>query len=920
MTKKYILFISLGILFIISSIFFVLKKHQPIIDNLFKAVPADAAFIIDVKNYSKFRSELDANNKIWQELSQISIFSGVNEHIHLIDSLQKNNGFLKGFIANNPAMLISGHFTGKSTIELLYCIQMHSKSNFQQIHNILRKIPGSAISEHRYNGKKISEILIPSKKENISFCYLNGVLLLSKSSMLIENALRNLVAPDQIADQKGLDELIKSAGKSTAINFYLNYSALPGIGAKIFHPKFGKSLEFLSYFGDWAEFDLNVKSDIIIFNGFSSSQKPQESLHSIFANQKPQKLEMFGKIPVNANTFAVMAISNLEQYFKATQQFIAKKRIIPSDTNVEFIRKTFNINLLEDFKKIFDNEVGAVIVDSPTDTLQQIFTLIRVKNNEIAEQTLNNWIEGISSSNGTNVKEAIQEIVFENDLSGKLFRLSNANIPMALFGSLYKAEGNEYCALSDNYMIFGSSPKALKTYIQQILTNNTLNTNIEFNEFSEYFSTQTNFFFYNKPSLSTRIFDTYLKQNLAAEFKNQPYQLSNMQALVFQFSTNNQGSIYNNIFIKYAKAIIDNTPKTTWESQLEGNCILKPTMVKNYMTRETEIITQDDKFNVYLLNKLGRILWKINVGEPILSDIYQIDYHKNRKLQYLFNTAGKIFIIDRNGKSLEKFPVELKEKATNGMAVFDYDKNRDYRIFLACADKKVYLFDINGKQSSSWKAKEIEGIVKNPIQHFRFNAADYITFNDEKSIYIANRKGRQRVKPDRQFAVSPNNKVALATNRKTKKSWFAISDTTGLIYLIDTKGKTTTLDVGRYSAAHFFDVVDLDADGTSEFMIASGKNIQIFSQKAEKIMQIVTDYPVSHHPLFYEFSTNHFKIGVVTNENDKIYLYNPKGELHQGFPLKGNSQFSIGLLNNSENRFNLIVGSNRNLLYNYSVQ
>ena len=188
------------------------------------------------------------------------------------------------------------------------------------------------------------------------------------------------------------------------------------------------------------------------------------------------------------------------------------------------------------------------------------------------------------------------------------------------------------------------------------------------------------------------------------------------------------------------------------------------------------------------------------------------------------------------------------------------------------------------------------------------------------NIYITNRKGRQRVRPDRKFTISPNNKVSLVTNGKTKKTWFAVTDTAGLVYLIDTKGKTTTLDVGKYPSSHYFDVVDLDANGTSELLISSGKNILAFSQKPEKIFQIATDYPISHHPLFYEFSANNFKIGIVTGEDNKIYLYNSKGELHKGFPLKGNTQFSVGLLNNSENRFNLIVGSNRNFLYNYSVQ
>jgi hypothetical protein len=62
------------------------------------------------------------------------------------------------------------------------------------------------------------------------------------------------------------------------------------------------------------------------------------------------------------------------------------------------------------------------------------------------------------------------------------------------------------------------------------------------------------------------------------------------------------------------------------------------------------------------------------------------------------------------------------------LAVFDYDKNRDYRIFIACADKKVYMFSKDGEPGDGWKPKETDGIVTVPVQHFRFNAADYWFF------------------------------------------------------------------------------------------------------------------------------------------------------------------------------------------------
>jgi hypothetical protein len=72
--------------------------------------------------------------------------------------------------------------------------------------------------------------------------------------------------------------------------------------------------------------------------------------------------------------------------------------------------------------------------------------------------------------------------------------------------------------------------------------------------------------------------------------------------------------------------------------------------------------------------------------------------------------------------------------------------------------------------------------------------------------------------------------------------------------------------------------------------------------------------------LFYQFSATDLKIGVVNRPENKIYLFNNNGELFAGFPLQGNTPFSIGNFGDTLSRFNLVVGSGDNFLYNYRVK
>jgi hypothetical protein len=670
------------------------------------------------------------------------------------------------------------------------------------------------------------------------------------------------------------------------------------------------------------ELDLNTRPDLLILNGFSIPHADGKSFLSVFANQKPMKFEIFGKLPTTISTFAIMGISNIDQYWKDCSTFRAHHNISAVNTDtLDIMTDSLFLSIKSDFRNIFENECGVAFTSDIGDSgTIYSFSLIKVKSHDDAEKAIKSWIEKYSTSNNSNPAEFITTARIDEDISMDIYNFQFSNIPYKLFGNIFNSGTNQFCTLFDNYFIFGESPEIIHKFVNSIILNTTLSTDIEFSNISDYFSSQSNFIFYNKPSFSLNFYKHFLKNDFSENMQLHSKYMNNIQAIIYQFNTTNEGFVYNNLFVKYSPATMHLSPKAIWESQLDGKPLGKPQLMKNHLTNETEILIQDDKNNIYLLSKVGRILWKKEIDEPILSKIYQIDYYRNRKLQYFFNTRTKVYIIDRNGSYIEKFPVELKEPATNGIAVFDYEKNKEYRLYYAGEDRKIYTLDKYCKEVEGWKFKKTEGIVKQPLQHFRILGKDYIVFNDNYRIYIINRKGEERVKPEFNFNISENNTVNVLRNRKGEKYYFTITDTAGIIYFISTKGNITSVIPDKMASNHYFDVLDVNSDGVDDCIFTWGNNLKAYNLEGKEIMAIRTDDPVSFRPEFYEFSTNKYKIGLVTIESEKIYLYDCSGNLHAGFPLKGATQFSIGLLNNSENRFNLIVGSNKNLLYNYSVQ
>jgi hypothetical protein len=80
------------------------------------------------------------------------------------------------------------------------------------------------------------------------------------------------------------------------------------------------------------------------------------------------------------------------------------------------------------------------------------------------------------------------------------------------------------------------------------------------------------------------------------------------------------------------------------------------------------------------------------------------------------------------------------------------------------------------------------------------------------------------------------------------------------------------------------------------------------------------DKSITHSPNIYTFSGGAKKIGVTCKDENQIYLFDTKGQMHQGFPLAGSTEFSIGFISAEMSNFNLLVGSPDGYLYNYYVE
>jgi hypothetical protein len=321
---------------------------------------------------------------------------------------------------------------------------------------------------------------------------------------------------------------------------------------------------------------------------------------------------------------------------------------------------------------------------------------------------------------------------------------------------------------------------------------------------------------------------------------------------------------------------------------------------------KNQYLIQDKRTNLYLVSSTGKILWKQSLGEKILGKAYLIDYYKNNKQQILFNTAEKLYLFDKKGRSLKGFPVKFKSNATNGIAVTDFDGNKNYRFYLAFANKTFVSLSRDGKKVEGWKFFKTSEKVTKLTQIFAFKDKDYILFSDSVNIYLLNRKGEQRLKLKKKICLSANNQIVV----DIKPDFFRllVTDTAGQVLIVYPDGHIETKNFGKFSGKHYFDYEDIDGDGLKDYIFADGNTINVFNHENKNIFRTQLSDSIFQKPLIVKSKNENIAFFISLMAADKIVMLDKYGKNVKGFPINGNFPMNVISLADDNYSFAILTG------------
>jgi len=878
---------------------------------VYNAVPVKSMIILRIPDGGDFYKKLEGDTFIKKNFKKLIHSDLLLEDLSQLAGTGKEGSFSD--IIKGEQIIVSFNTEGKNNIGSLTIFSIRDKKKKKNLITLFKnfsKTIEQRIDKKSYDGVEIYSCKL--KNSTYYFAQKKGLFLISRYHLFIENAIRQIDTKG-LADQEDFKNLTSTVSSSCDMNLFIQNNTSSILINKILSGKFSRTTSPFVTFSKWTELDLSFNDSEIMMGGFSMSDNEEEKYIDLFKNQESGRFIMDRVLPYGTGLFVCLNLSDLNDFQKRYQSLLEKtgkktyyrrKNLL---TNLDkYSHKTF----LSEFCKIAGKEFALVYGTSiPDKPLSNRFFVAEVKNSSEARELFLPLLEKHAILNKSSLTQ--ERILCKNNDGNNyyIYPFPESHFPELLFGKIFSATESNYMCFYKSYIIFSNHEKDLEKYISELEEGSTLSGNANFKDFNSKMSSRSCFYSYINAFESYYLKDYYLSEKITGETDGDKNSLDNFYSLGWQFMPNS-GTCLNNAYLKYGNNNKENS-SLIWKIELDSTLEKKPQFVYNHTIEgNKEILIQDKKNNLYLIDQNGRKLWKKKFPGEIIGKIHQIDIYGNKRLQYLFNTKNQIYLIDRTGKTVRPFPINLKYPATNEVSVFDYDNNRNFRIFVGDQKHNINVFDGTGNPVTGWECGKTKTQINYPIQYQRIGTIDYIFFHDGQNTYILDRKGERRFAIE-SFPHSANPLQFIPGENPA----IAITDMEGKIHLQYFNKKIKIIDFGMEFNPHHTFIANSAQNGEStDYWIKDSNELYIFNEKEKLIKKTLPDY-LNITP---EVMRDAMVAGLCSPDK-KVYLFNSLGSVISGFPLTGDTTPGVGSFTEGSSWTNIIVGDGCTLS-NYRIK
>ncbi len=860
-------------------------------DDIWSLVPENAVLVYENTNTVKAWNDVQ-KKAIWQNLLTIPFYKDLKMDFESLDSIGGKSGQLDLLLRGNP-LLMSMHVTGKDNFGFIFFLELPNLESNEIARKIIASIKENAdnvLSKRVYKKFEINEI--KNKKTGKVFAYIfhKNFFIGSFTTHLVEDAIRNVTGENvkTFQNQNASLYTVSKLDDDTG-NLYVNNRRLLQL-VSIFGE--GKSNMMLKNFAGSSSLDMTITDEKVLLNGFSEiGDDNSKTFLGTLLGQKSHPLGMAQFIPTRTAYLYHLTFDDAVAWKEKLKDFWNEK--VPKQLGKwKQLEADYKYNP-EYFFRWVGHEIGMITLESIDPKKPEKLLIVHANDVNEALNQMNSLTEGMAERAG--------DSVYTEEYSGWPIRQLNIpNFPEKILGTSFSDFDQCFYTSIGDYMVFGNGIEVIKSLVNDVELENVWSKSVRQSMFFESTLKEANLSYFMNTSSAWKIFLSDLSPKWKKFVTKNTFQTKQFQQTAVQF---------NNVENKFFTSVVVDFNKNKRKQQTPKNYVLaqntntnapitiRPYIVRNHKTNRKEVLVQDDENTLYLIDNKGKVIWKDSLASRIQDDIHQIDYYKNGKLQYYFITKHAIHIIDRTGKYVEGFPVEVSEDVIlDKTSVVDYDKSKRYRFLVSDHFGNVYMYDKNGKNLEGWQPRKLPKRLAVAPFHIRIRKKDCIVaMQEDGTVNVMTRRGNMYKGFPFELKSITDNPIFVQAGTSFSTTKFTTVTNNGQLVQFNLLGSVTKRkQLFRPSKDAVYKMA-IDALGRTFTILRQEENrVSILDYNGDVIFE--KDYVSSGEMgiQYYNFGRGEEVFILTDKEQEFTYMYDAEGNLINGQPIE--SGFEIGLM------------------------